>query len=145
MVLFRSTGSSSFARSSGCESQPPVATAPISFVAVPAGRLLGGTGSFTATLRGVGFAQAVYLLELLAFIPALSSLARLITSVLAFVATWIAGIEAHELRGWHGLLLPVARLVVVVLSVVTLGVLIAGAEFTVEALLRQVGLLAPGP
>ncbi len=34
-----------------------------------AARLLGGTGSFTATLRGVGFAQVVYLLELLAVLP----------------------------------------------------------------------------
>jgi hypothetical protein len=110
-----------------------------------AGRLLGGRGSFTATLRGVGFAQAVYLLELLDLIPALSSLVQLITSILVFVATWMAGLEAHELRGWRGLLLPVARLLVVVLSVVVLGSLIAGAEFTVEALLREAGLLAPGP
>ncbi len=110
-----------------------------------AGRLLGGTGSFTATLRGMGFAQGVYLFELLAFVPALSSLARIITSILAFVATWMAGLEAHELRGWRGLLLPVARLLVVVLSVVVLGNLLAGAGFTIEALLREAGLLAPGP
>jgi uncharacterized membrane protein YvlD (DUF360 family) len=110
-----------------------------------AGRLLGGRGSFTATLRGVGFAQAVYLLELLALIPALSSLVQLITSILVFVATWMAGLEAHELRGLRGLLLPVARLLVVVLSIVVLGNLIAGAGFSVEALLREAGLLAPGP
>jgi hypothetical protein len=110
-----------------------------------AGRLLGGRGSFTATLRGVGFAQAVYLLELLALIPALSSLVQLITSILVFVATWMAGLEAHELRGLRGLLLPVARLLVVVLSVVVLGSLIAGAGFSVEALLQEAGLLAPGP
>jgi len=41
--------------------------------------------------------------------------------------------------------LPVARLLVVVLSVVILGSLIAGAEFTIESLLREAGLLAPGP
>jgi uncharacterized membrane protein YvlD (DUF360 family) len=110
-----------------------------------AGRLLGGRGSFTATLRGVGFAQVVYLLELLALIPALSSLVQLITSILGFVATWMAGLEAQELRGWRGLLLPVAWLLVVVLSVVILGNLIAGAEFTIEALLREAGLLTPGP
>jgi uncharacterized membrane protein YvlD (DUF360 family) len=110
-----------------------------------AGRLLGGTGSFTATLRGVGFAQAVYLLSLIAFIPALSSLTQFITSILVFVATWVAGLEAHELRGWRGLLLPVAQALVVVLSVVVLGNLISGAEFTIEALLRDIGLLAPGP
>jgi uncharacterized membrane protein YvlD (DUF360 family) len=110
-----------------------------------AGRLLGGRGTFTATLRGVGFAQVVYLLELLTLIPVLSSLVQLITSILAFVATWMAGLEAHELHGWRGFLLPVARLLVVVLSVAILGSLIAGAEFTVEALLQEAGLLAPGP
>jgi hypothetical protein len=110
-----------------------------------AGRLLGGRGSFTATLRGVGFAQTMYLLELLALIPSLSSLVQLITSILVFVATWMAGLEAHQSRGWRSLLLPVAQLLVVVLSVVVLGSLIAGAEFTVEALLQEAGLLAPGP
>ena len=109
-----------------------------------AGRLLGGEGSFTATLRGVGFAQAVYLLELLAFIPALSPLVRLITSILVFVAMWMAGLEAHELHGWRSLLLPVAGLLVVVISVVILGYLIAGAEFTIEALLQEAGLLTSG-
>lgn len=110
-----------------------------------AGRLLGGRGSYTATLRAMGFAQAVLLLALLAFIPAVSSLARPSTAILGFVAHWMAGVEAQELRGWRGLLLPVARLVVVVLGIGVLGNLIVGAEFTIESLLSQVGLLAPGP
>jgi len=109
-----------------------------------AGRLLGGKGSFTATLRGVGFAQSLYLLELFALIPALSNLAQLAASLLGFVATWMAGVEAHELRGWRGLLLPVVQVLVVVLSVLILGHLIAGAEFTIEVLLRETGLLPPG-
>jgi uncharacterized membrane protein YvlD (DUF360 family) len=114
-------------------------------VAFGAGRFLGGTGSFTATLRGMGFAQGVYLLELLAFVPALSTLSRVITTILAFVATWMAGLEAHELHGWRGLLLPVARLLLVVLSVAVLAYLLAGAGFTIESLLREMGLVAPGP
>jgi hypothetical protein len=110
-----------------------------------AARLLGGTGSFTATLRGVGFAQILYVLDLLAMFPAISSLVRLITSLLVFVATWMAGLEAHDLHGWRGLLLPVARLVVAVVSIVVLGYLVAGAGFIVESLLREIGFLAPGP
>jgi uncharacterized membrane protein YvlD (DUF360 family) len=105
-----------------------------------AGRLLGGSGTFTATLRAMGFAQAVFVVELLAFVPALSPLARLISSILVFVASWMAGLEAHGLRGWRGLLLPVARVLVVVLSIAVLGYLAAGAEFTIEALLQAVGL-----
>jgi uncharacterized membrane protein YvlD (DUF360 family) len=110
-----------------------------------AARLLGGTGSFTATLRGVGFAQILYVLDLLAMFPAISSLVRLITSLLVFVATWMAGLEAHDLHGWRGLLLPVARLVVAVVSIVVLGYLVAGAGFIVESLLQETGLLAPQP
>jgi hypothetical protein len=110
-----------------------------------AGRLLGGTGSYTATLRGVGFAHVVYLLELLSLVPPLSILVRLITSIVFFVATWIAGVEAHELSGWRSLLLPVVQLVVVVLAVLVLQHLVAGLEFTIESLLREAGLLAQSP
>jgi hypothetical protein len=109
-----------------------------------AGRLLGGTGSYTATLRGLGFAQSVYVLELLAFVPALSSLTRLITSIMYFVATWFAGVEAHELKGWRGLLLPLAQIVVVLVTIVLVANLAAGAEFTIESLLREAGLLTQG-
>jgi hypothetical protein len=110
-----------------------------------AGRLLGGTGSYTATLRGMGFAQGLYVLVLLAFIPDISLLVRLITSILVFVATWMAGLEAHDLRGWRGLLLPVARLLIVAAGVAVLGYLAIGAGFTIQSLLRLFGLLAPGP
>jgi hypothetical protein len=108
-----------------------------------AARLLGGSGTFTATMRGAGFAQVVFLLELLAFIPAIAPLVRIITSILAFVATWIASVEAHELRGWRGIFLPLIYILVLVLSFVILADLISGAGFTIEALLREIGLLAP--
>jgi hypothetical protein len=110
-----------------------------------AARLLGGSGSYTATLRGLGFAQGFYLLLLLAFVPAISSLVHLITSILVFVATWMAGLEAHDLHGWRALLLPVARLLVVTIGIAVLGYLAMGAGFTIESLLRELGLLAPGP
>ena len=109
------------------------------------GRLLGGSGSFTATLRGMGFAQGAYVFVLLGLIPALEPLARLIVTVLSFMTTWFAGIEAHGLRGWRSILLPLAVLAVLVLSLVILGVLLAGTEFTIESLLREAGLLTPLP
>ena len=81
----------------------------------------------------------------LAFVPVLSTVVRLIVSLLVFVATWMAGLEAHDLDGWRGFLLPVAGLLIVVVGVVTLGYLVSGAGFTVESLLREAGLLAPVP
>jgi hypothetical protein len=85
----------------------------------------------------------VYLLELLAIIPAISPLVRTITTILSFVATWIASVEAHELRGWRGILLPVAYSLVLALSFIVAGLLIAGAGFTIEAFLQDLGLWAP--
>ncbi len=108
-----------------------------------AGRLLGGTGSYTATLRGAGFAQVVYLLELLAFFPAISPLVRTITTILSFVATWLASVEAQELRGWRGIFLPLAYTLVLATSLIIVANLLAGAGFTLETLLQELGLLAP--
>ncbi len=110
-----------------------------------AGRLLGGKGNFTTTLRGMGFAQITYLVTLLGLIPPLSSLAQILATVLSFMATWFSGVEAHELRGWRGLILPLAVLVLFIGSLVVLGFLAAGAEFTIESLLRDAGLLSPAP
>jgi uncharacterized membrane protein YvlD (DUF360 family) len=109
-----------------------------------AGRLLGGKGSFTATLRGLGFAQITNSVALLGLIPGFSSVAQIIAGLLSFMATWFAGVEVHELRGWRSLLLPIAVLLVLVGSLVVLGLLVSGTAFTVESLLRDLGLLSPG-
>jgi hypothetical protein len=108
------------------------------------GRLLGGTGDFTATLRGLGFAQTTNVVALLGLIPGLSGLVQIITTLLSFMATWFAGVEAQELRGWRSLILPVAVLVVLVGSLVVMGFLVSGAEFTIKSLLRELGILSPG-
>jgi uncharacterized membrane protein YvlD (DUF360 family) len=109
-----------------------------------AGRLLGGKGDFTATLRGLGFAQTTHWVALLGLVPGLSSVAQIIAGLLSFMATWFAGIEAHELRGWRSLVLPVAVVAVLVGSLVVLRLLVSGAEYTLESLLRDMGVPAPG-
>jgi uncharacterized membrane protein YvlD (DUF360 family) len=108
-----------------------------------AGRLLGGKGDFTATLRGLGFAQTTRWVALLGLIPGLSSVAQIIAGLLSFMATWFAGVEAHELQGWRSLVLPVAVVAVLLGSLVVMGFLVSGAEYTLESLLRDMGLLAP--
>jgi hypothetical protein len=105
--------------------------------------VLGGSGSYTATLRGTGFAQVVYVLELLAIIPALSPLVRPITTVLVFVATWIASVEAHDLRGWRGALLPLVYSLVLTISLIVAAYLAAGTGFTIESFLQDLGFMAP--
>jgi hypothetical protein len=105
-----------------------------------AGRLLGGTGDFMTTLRGMGFARSVFVLGLLAFLPITAPLASFILLVLAFFAAWMGASQAHELRGWRSLLLPVLTVVVLFVGSFILEVLVAGLEFTLNALARNLGL-----
>jgi hypothetical protein len=105
-----------------------------------AGRLLGGKGDFLATLRGLGFARSVMVLGLLAFIPAIAPLTGFLVLVMAFFAAWMGASQAHELRGWRSLLLPVLVAVVLFVGAFILEVLVAGLEFTLNALARNLGL-----
>jgi hypothetical protein len=105
-----------------------------------AGRLLGRKGQFTTTFRGVGFAHAVYVLGLLALIPALAPVVRLVVSIVSFVGIWLGAAEAHDLRGWRGLVFPVVFLAVIVVVPVVVAVLLAGAQFTLSSLAQELGL-----
>lgn len=109
-----------------------------------AGRVLGGKGSFTTTLRGVGFAQSAFVFELLNFIPPLAPLARFLTLVVTFFATWLGAVEAQQLRGWRGFLLPVAAVAVLVIGIVVIAALVAGAQFTLQGLSTELGI-TPAP
>lgn len=104
------------------------------------GRLLGGKGSFTATFRSMGFAQGIFVLDLLAFIPPIAPLVRILVSALTFIATWLGVVEAHELRGWRAILVPVGMIVVVLLGLFIVGTVVEGFTFTYDALLKDFGL-----
>jgi hypothetical protein len=110
-----------------------------------AARILGGEGSFTATLRGLGFAHAVYLYEIIGLIPVLSDFARIVTVILTFMAVWIAAVEAHKLRGWRSLIFPIVAILVPVIGLVILSVLAEGAAFTLDTFLSAAGVLSAGP
>lgn len=111
------------------------------FFVFGAARLLGGKADFTTTLRATGFAQIGYLIELLALITPLASLARIAAFIVTFLATWIGATEAHKLKGWRTVLLPFAVLLVAVASSFILNVLLRGAEMTLDSLIRAMGLL----
>ncbi len=105
-----------------------------------AGRLLGGKGSYTATFRTMGFAQGVYVLDLLAFIPLISSLVRILVTILTFIATWLGVVEAHELKGWRAILVPIAVVVVIILGLFIISTVFEGFEFTINTLMVDFGL-----
>ena len=64
----------------------------------------------------------------------------LIVLVLSFFAAWMGASQAHELRGWRSLLLPGLAVVVLFVGSFVLEVLVAGLEFTLNALARNLGL-----
>ena len=110
-----------------------------------AARVLGGKGSFTATLRGLGFAHAVYFYEIIGLIPVLSGFARGITLILSFMAIWIAAVEAHKLKGWRSLIFPIVAILVPIIGFVILSVLAEGAAFTLDTFLSEAGVISSGP
>ena len=99
-----------------------------------AGYLLTRQGNFTRTFRGVGFAQSVYLVGLLALIPGLAVAIRVIVLLWVFVATWMGAATAFGTRGWRTLLLPVVAFAVLVIGALVLNVLVTGAIFTFQSL-----------
>ena len=72
-----------------------------------AGRLLADNGSYTRTLRGLGFANVVTLIEMIGLIPALAPLAAPLGTLLSFVAIWMGAAAAHNARGWRSIILPI--------------------------------------
>jgi uncharacterized membrane protein YvlD (DUF360 family) len=108
-----------------------------------AGRILSGQGQYTTTLRPLGFAMTAHVFQLLAIVPPLAPFARLVSTLVLFMAAWVGAAEAHNTRGWRTFVLPLVTVGVLVVGLVVLRVLFAGATFTMDALATEVGLRAP--
>lgn len=107
-----------------------------------AARLLRGTADFTTTLRATGFAQTGYFLEWFGVLAPLAPLARIAGFLMPLIALWLAASQAHRLRGWRTLLLPLAVLLIGIAASFILNILFRGAEMSLESLIRAFGLLA---
>jgi hypothetical protein len=105
-----------------------------------AARVLGGKASYTRTFRVTGFAYFGYWLTLLSVLPVVGPLFRAIGFILAFLGVWLGTAQAHELRGWRTLVVPVVFLVVVIVVGVVLRTLLLGAAITIDALFQDVGM-----
>jgi hypothetical protein len=105
-----------------------------------AARVLGGKASYTATFRVTGFAYFGFWLTLLSFLPVVGPLFRAVGFLLAFLGIWLGGAQAHELRGWRTLVMPVIFVVVVIVVGIVLRTLFLGAAITIDSLMQDVGL-----
>jgi hypothetical protein len=107
---------------------------------VMAARVLGGKASYTSTFRVTGFAYFGYWLTLLSFVPVVGPLFRTIGFLLAFLGVWLGAAQAHELRGWRTLVVPIVFVIVLVVVGVILRALFLGAAITIDALFQDVGM-----
>jgi hypothetical protein len=105
-----------------------------------AAHLVRGKGTFMNTFRVLGFAQMVSILQLLRLIPGLESAAAFATSLLAVFVIWLSLSEAHQVRGWRTVLMPVLYLALFVIGTVVVFSLISGLSVALETLLSTFGL-----
>jgi hypothetical protein len=105
-----------------------------------AGWLLSKQGSFTKTLRVLGFGQTVYLFSLLALLPVVGSAFSFAILAWGFLCVWMGAATAHKIRGWRALVLPVVVLLVYVIGSATVTILLSGAQFTIQAVLANLGM-----
>jgi hypothetical protein len=101
-----------------------------------AARILRGKANYTQTLRVMGFAASVEVVNVLAFIPAVAPAVRLLALVWSFVAVWMGTSQVHGLKGWRSLVLPVVAVSLTFVAVAVLQLLLAGAQFSITGLFQ---------
>ncbi len=105
-----------------------------------AGWLLTRQGSFTKTLRAIGFGHAVYLLSVFALLPMVGPAVNFAILAWGFICVWMGAATAHNTKGWRTLVLPLVVLLVYVVGTAIVAILLAGAAFTFQAVLGEIGM-----
>jgi uncharacterized membrane protein YvlD (DUF360 family) len=106
-----------------------------------AAHVLRGKAQFTQTFRVMGFVQTVHILDLLAFIQPFAGLVTIATTLLALIANWLGVAEAHRLRGWRTLLLPLLYLIFFGVGFLAVVGLLRGLGFAFETIGARFGLV----
>jgi uncharacterized membrane protein YvlD (DUF360 family) len=99
------------------------------------------TATYTAVFRGVAFAHAALIFELLAFVSPLAPFARWLASGLTLIGSWLAAAVALDLRGWRGIVLPVVIFFVFVATFALTGILLEGAALSITSIGQQLGII----
>ena len=72
--------------------------------------------------------------------PVIGQLARNLAFILSFLGVWIGVAQAHELRGWRTLVLPVLAVIVLAVVGALLRALFLGGQITIQSLMSELGL-----
>ena len=105
-----------------------------------AGWLLTKQGSFTKTFRAMGFGHAVYFLSVFTLLPSFGQAINFAILTWGFIAVWMGAATAHQTKGWRTLVLPLVVLLVYVVGSAIVAILLAGAAFTFESVMAEIGL-----
>lgn len=103
------------------------------------GRILSRQGNYTRTLRGLGFAHVVYLVELVALIPPLAPLALFLGTVMGFISSWMGAAIAHNTSGWRTIILPFMAGFVTILIPFLVLVMLGSIVLSFESVFKQFG------
>ena len=104
-------------------------------------RILRGQGDFTSTLRVTAFAQSGYVLELLSFLPIIGPLGRFLAVLLTTFGVWLGTAEAHKLKGWQTLLLPVVYVLATIVAMVFLLAAYEGLSLSLDLFMKTFGFV----
>jgi hypothetical protein len=105
-----------------------------------AGRFLSRRGYYTRTMRSLGFANITSVVVILALLPGFAGIATVLLLVFTFLASWMAASEAHDLKGWRGLLLPVVAIAIAILAPFVVIALLSSAAIGLESIRMSLGL-----
>jgi hypothetical protein len=105
-----------------------------------AGFLLSRRGTFTKTFRALAFAEVVSVLQIFSLYRPIESVVHVVSFFVSILAVWIGAATAHKLAGWRAALFPIIAILVYVLGPMLIIWLLAGAQFTFEALFNDLGI-----
>ena len=88
----------------------------------------------------MGFGHAVYLLSVFTLLPSFGQAISFAILTWGFIAVWMGAATAHNTKGWRTLVLPLVVLLVYVVGSAIVAILLAGAAFTFQALMAEIGL-----
>jgi hypothetical protein len=106
-----------------------------------AAHVLRGKAQFTQTFRVMGFVQTVNILHIFGFIQPFAGLITVATTLLGLVANWLAVAEAHRLRGWRTLVLPILYAFIFSAGFIAVVGLLRGLGFALESIGARFGII----
>jgi hypothetical protein len=105
-----------------------------------AGRVIADKGSYTRTLRALGFANVVTLVKMIGLVPALAPLAAPIGAWVSVIAVWMGAAAAHNAKGWRSIILPFLGVIFAILVPALVPIMLSGAVVSLKSVLTQLGL-----